>query len=383
VSEQADSHDSASAGLMIKDGTAAGARYAAVAVTPGHGVRIQANFDTDRYAGTGDWLRLTRTGDTVTAAWSADGRTWQQAEIPGGGKLPATAEVGLFVASPPQISVERGPGITSLGMQETEGRAVFDNVTVAGVPPELTGTTIGGELGRTTATSGAFTLTGTGLIGPNSPPDDMVQVSLFGVLAGVLVLVAVGTLVMTSEFKRGLARVTLVADPRRGRMLAAKAVVLGAVAFTAGVVSAVAAFAVAQPLLRTRGWTPPAFPRAELTDPDVLRVLLTTGLFVAAAALLALGVAAITRHSAAAISTVVGLLVLPLLVGSALPAGPARLLLSLTPAAGFATQRAKPPTSALVDPSAMVDPWLGLAVTSLWAAVALVAGAHLLRRRDT
>ena len=113
---------------------------------------------------------------------------------------------------------------------------------------------------------------------------------------------------------------------------------------------------------------------------------MTTALFVAAVGLLALGVATITRHSAAAIGSVIALVVLPLLVASALPTGAARLLMQLTPAGGFATQRAKPPTVALVDPSAMISPWWGLTVACLYAAAALAvawwtaaAARHVIR----
>ena len=49
---------------------------------------------------------------------------------------------------------------------------------------------------------------------------------------------------ITAEYRRGLIRTTLAASPRRGRVLAAKAVVLGAVTFVAGLVAA----AVAVPL---------------------------------------------------------------------------------------------------------------------------------------
>jgi hypothetical protein len=404
VVSQAGSHERATAGVMIKDGTRSGARYAAVAVTPRHGVRLQADFTTDRYAGAGGpgtWLRLTRTGGRVTGHWSADGRTWHESVL-STARLPETVEVGLFVSSPPRVVLERQAGSTSMGELVTTGRAAFDHVSVGGNPPDLRGTAVRGTTGRPadsaaqpgdpeppadgagmTEAAGVVTLTGSGKIGPNAPVDDIVQVSLFGVLAAVIVLVAIGALFMTSEFKRGMLRTTLWANPRRGRMLAAKAVVLAGVGFVVGLASGLAAFLVAQPLLRDRGWTPPAFPRPAPTDPAVLRVLVMTALFVAAAAVLALGVAAITRHSAAAIGTVIGLVVLPLLVAAALPADAARRMMQLTPAGGFATQRVKPPTLALVDPSAMISPWWGLAVASAWAAAALAGAWWTLRRRDT
>ena len=401
VVSQDGSHPWATAGVMIKDGTRTGSRYAAVAVTPEHGIRLQADFTTDRSAGpggAGSWLRIERTGTTITGFWSTDGRTWRSARILPGSRLPATVDIGLFVSSPPQVRVERGAGSTSVGENPTIGRATFDSVTVGGVPAQLEATQVrrsgdppvgkpGGQApvnpSGVTEAGGVFTVVGTGKIGPNAPDDDMVQVSLFGVLAVVIVLIAVGALFMTSEFKRGLVRTTFLANPRRGRMLAAKVVVLAAVSFGVGLVSSLVAFFIALPLMRDRGWRPPAFPPPALTDPAVIRVLLTTALFVSAAALFALGVAAITRHSAAAIGGVIALVVLPLLIASFLPAGAARLLMQLTPAGGFATQRAKPPTATLVDPSAMISPWWGLAVTGLWAAAALAGAWWLLRRRDT
>jgi hypothetical protein len=56
--------------------------------------------------------------------------------------------------------------------------------------------------------------------------------------------------------------------------------------------------------------------------------------------------------------------------------------MQLTPAGGLATQRAKPPTVMLVDPSAMINPWSGLAVACLYAAAALAGAWWLLCRRD-
>ncbi|HET6530506.1 MAG TPA: ABC transporter permease subunit [Actinoplanes sp.] len=380
VVAQADSHEWAAAGIMAKDGTTGGSRYAAIAVTPRHGTRLLADFTHDELAGSGSWLRLVRSGPTVTGFWSADGRTWQQSGIPA--RLPATVEIGLFVTSPPRVVVERGPGSTAMGELRTEGRAVFDAVSINGTTPRLRVTTVGTSEGMMSQSGGTATVTGSGAMGPNPPPDDVVQVSLFGMLAGVLVLVAVGTLFLTSETRRGLLRTTLTANPHRGRVLAAKAVVLGGVAFGVALAAGVTAFAAAQPLLRDRGWTPPAFPYAGLSDPPVWRALLMTAAFAAAVAVFTLAVATITRHSAATIAGVAALLVLPLIVGSAVPHRAAQVLMLVTPAGGFATQRVKPPTEALVDPTATVSGGWGLAVAVLYAAAALAGAGYVLRRRD-
>ena len=52
--------------------------------------------------------------------------------------------------------------------------------------------------------------------------------TLVGTFAGLIAVLVVGTMFITAEFRRGLIRVTLTASPRRSRVLAAKAIVLGA-----------------------------------------------------------------------------------------------------------------------------------------------------------
>ena len=64
VVSQEDSHEWAKAGLMVKERLEVGAPYAALLVTPDHGVRMQWDFEQD-VAGSEDrppapWLRLTR-----------------------------------------------------------------------------------------------------------------------------------------------------------------------------------------------------------------------------------------------------------------------------------------------------------------------------------
>ncbi|HEY1178772.1 MAG TPA: hypothetical protein VGF17_21680, partial [Phytomonospora sp.] len=70
VGSQTGGGDWAKAGLMIRGGADPGSPYAAVVVTPGHGVVLRSGTDVD-IAGSGGsaptWLRLTRSGDTVTA----------------------------------------------------------------------------------------------------------------------------------------------------------------------------------------------------------------------------------------------------------------------------------------------------------------------------
>jgi hypothetical protein len=89
------------------------------------------------------------------------------------------------------------------------------------------------------------------------------------------------------------------------------------------------------------------------------------------------------RHSAAAITTVICLVVLPAIVSVVLPSPVGKALMLATPAGGFSMQRAKPPTETLVEPWAMISPWVGLGIALGYAAVAFTVALVLVRRRDT
>jgi ABC-2 family transporter protein len=400
VASQDDSHEWASAGVMIKDGVRPGARYAALLVTPRHGVRLSANFDPDVAGSDGGtaprWLKLTRAGSAVTGYESSDGVTWREVGSVDVGELPSTVQAGVFVSSPPKITVKRSAGSTSVGGRGTVGTATFDNVRVesatgAGQAAAWTGdevrNPVPGKPGaavvyRWSETSGVFTVSGSGEIGPRESPDDMVQSALFGILIGLIVIAAIGVLYVTSEFKRGMIRTTFAVTPHRGAVLAAKAVVLGVTAFVLGLVASLASFLLGLPLLKSNGFAPPAYPTPSLSEGPVLRAVILTAAFVALVALLGLGLGATMRRSAGAITTVLTLVILPTFVAIALPSAAAEWLMRLTPAGGFAAQRAKPPSVWLAEPWSMLGPWEGLGVVAAYAAAALLAGGWLLRRRD-
>ena len=104
----------AKAGLIIKAGTSPGSAYAAVMLTGGHGTRMQTNFTGDTAgtpgagAATPRWLRLTRTGDTITGEESPDGSRWTTIGTVTMADLPSTVEIGLFATSPQYAESGRG-----------------------------------------------------------------------------------------------------------------------------------------------------------------------------------------------------------------------------------------------------------------------------------
>nr|BFE79102.1 hypothetical protein GCM10020093_017030 [Planobispora longispora] len=70
---------------------------------------------------------------------------------------------------------------------------------------------------------------------------------------GLIAVIVVAVTFMTAEYRRGLIRTTLLASPRRGRVPAAKAVVIGAAAFAAGLVAAGVTVPLGTRLLREGG----------------------------------------------------------------------------------------------------------------------------------
>jgi ABC-type transport system involved in multi-copper enzyme maturation permease subunit len=389
----------AKAGVILDQGPDQGTPYAAVMVTGTHGVRMQYDYTHDVAGLPGAvssssprWLRLTRAGDLVTGYDSGDGLHWSElgtADLPG---LPAVVQVGMFVTSPVDFS-GGGDGNPSVAT------AAFDDVAIHGDLPASawSGESLGAAsfypsvpLGPTVwqeARGDSFTVTGSGDISPQTGGGilgaSVENAVVVGELAGLIVLIVLCTLFVTSEYRRGLIRTTLTASPRRGRVLVAKAVVVGAVAFVVGVVGTGIALPLATHVLTVNGNY--LFPTSL---PAQIRVVIGTGLLLAAVSVLALALGTAMRRSSGAVVLGIVLLVLPFILSTTLPVGPSNWLMRVTPAAGFAVQGTEP-VSSLVDTSyRVVDgyfplaPWAGLAVLWAWAAAALGGASWLLRRRD-
>ena len=106
------------------------------------------------------------------------------------------------------------------------------------------------------------------------------------------------------------------------------------------------------------------YPEWTLHDGAAQRAVLGSALLLAAIALLALGIGALLRHSAAAISSLLALLFVPLIFGPLLPERTGDLLQRATPGAGFAVQQ-----PAARDDAIPIAPWTGLGVAFAWAEV--------------
>ena len=388
------------AGVIITAGTRPSSPYAAVMVTGAHGVRMQYDYTHD-LAGTPGavsatsvrWLRLTRAGDTITGYDSTDGSHWTAIGSVNLAGLPATVQVGMFATSPSHLSGGslQAPSIATgvLDHVDVRGAALgggWQGTSVkSGNSPQLAAQEAGYH-----ETAGAFSITGEGdiapaVVGGDTDPGRGVERTLIGAFVGLIVLAVVATLFITGEYRRGLIRSTFAASPRRERVLAAKAVVVGGVVFVAGLIGAGIALPLGEHLLRANG--NPIYPAGTGTE---LRAIIGTAALLALSSVLALALGTILRRSAPAVTAVILLIVLPyiLAVASVLPAGPAGWLLRVTPAAAFAVQQTLvrwPQVSAAYAPSDgyfPLSPWAGLAVLCGYTLGALALAGYLLRRRD-
>ena len=197
--------------------------------------------------------------------------------------------------------------------------------------------------------------------------------TLVGTFLGLVFVIVVGTMSVTAEYRRGLIRTTVAASPRRGRILAAKAV-----------------WSVPWPSSsawsRRRSWSPPAARfsrqrgvRLPTTTATVVRVVAGTAALLATAAVLAVALGALVRRSAVAVT-------LAIVRGAAVPARGRRssrqrrgLAAAHHPAAAFAVQQSTR-EYAQVDNLYVaasgyfpLAPWAGFAVLCAWTGAGLAA----------
>jgi ABC-2 type transport system permease protein len=199
---------------------------------------------------------------------------------------------------------------------------------------------------------------------------DPAAASLSGIYLAEIAIGVLGALMFTGEYATGLIQTTFSTVPRRLTAMTGKAIAFAAAALAVGVVGCVATFLIGQSILDSKGIG------TTLGQPGVARAVLGSGLFLVVVGLLGLGLGALLRSTAAAVGTLVGLLlVLPILVGF-LPGGiEDRVAKFLPMAAGTAISNLDPGPDVL-------SPWTGLGLFTAYTAVVLGLAAHRLVSRD-
>ncbi|MER6950981.1 hypothetical protein ABT294_43905 [Nonomuraea sp. NPDC000554] len=375
----------AKAGLLVRQSLKQGTPYAAVMLTGAHGVRMQHNYVHDVAGGPHNgpqWLRLTRSGDTISGYESDDGKTWTEVSTVKLTGLPETVEIGLFATSPGALwdMAKAFAQVTAtfdqIKLQSANGSWRRDDV---GVSMESDGETPH-HPGGVVESGDKLMVTGSGDIGPATVEGGVrADLMLIGGAVGLIPVLVVAVTFVTAEHRRGLIGTSPPAEPHPARLLAAKAAVVGAVAFVAGLVTSGVVVPVGLALLRAH-----QNPIQPITLGTELRVIVGYAALAAAAAVLALGLAALVKRGIMAIGLAIALVVVPYLLAVA---GLAPWLLMITPAAGFAITQSVPTFAHVdVDQSLIggyypLPPWAGSTVTCGYAALALGAAIAVHRRK--
>ncbi|MGH3309584.1 MAG: ABC transporter permease [Streptomyces sp.] len=170
-------------------------------------------------------------------------------------------------------------------------------------------------------------LTALGLSGGDYTGMPLLAPGLFGLMLGQICVITLGVLVITSEYGTGMIRTTLTACPARGRVLMAKSLVFFLLAFVMTTVACSLTALINSLLLSDqkvpdyidRGPGSPlkgSFEDGKLVadSGEWLGATVGAGLYVALLGLLALAVGALLRHSAGAITAMLGVVLLPLVM---------------------------------------------------------------------
>jgi ABC-2 type transport system permease protein len=182
-----------------------------------------------------------------------------------------------------------------------------------------------------------------------------------------------GVLIITTEYSSGMIRTTFTAVPQRGLVLAVKATVFALVTFVVSAATTFVTFFASQAILN--GGTVQY--GVSLSSPHALRIVIGAALYLTVCALLGVALGALLRSTAAAITTLTGLLFILPIMTDLLPASwhPAAIARWLPSNAGMQIVEK-------VSQPLQFSPWAGLSVFAGWVAVVFVAGLLLLRRRD-
>jgi ABC-2 type transport system permease protein len=199
---------------------------------------------------------------------------------------------------------------------------------------------------------------------------DPTAYSLDGMIFGSLAIAVLGVLCISSEYSSGMIRTSLIAVPKRGRVLAAKSLVFAVVTFVVGEATSFAAFFVGQALIGGHA------PHAALGDPGVARAVVGMGLYLTVLAVLSVAAGTLLRHPAAAIACLMAVLFVLPLIAQALPDS------WRNPVTEFWPTEAGGDLTNVHQATHTLQPWPGFGVMCLFVAIVYAIAWTLLDRRD-
>ena len=198
---------------------------------------------------------------------------------------------------------------------------------------------------------------------------DPTFISFSGLTLGQLAMLVFGVLVVASEYSTGMIRTSLAAVPQRGTFLFAKILVAALLALVVALVISFASFFLGQLMLGDHG--------TDLGAPNVLRAVFGAAVYMTLLTMFSMGVAAMLRSPMLSLGILMPFffLVSPIL-GS---------VSATKKIAQYFPDQAGLKIMQVVDPpsdDAPYGPWGGLGILLVWAAVALIVGYVLLKKRD-
>jgi ABC-type transport system involved in multi-copper enzyme maturation permease subunit len=179
-----------------------------------------------------------------------------------------------------------------------------------------------------------------------------------------------GVLIITSEYSSGTIRASLLAVPRRIPMLIAKGVVFSVLVFVIGEAVSFGSFFIGAAIVHSHF-------TVSLSQPNVTRAVIGSGLYLTVLGLFALAIGSLIRHTAGAITTVIGLVLVIFNLTALLPYSWGAHIHAYMPTVAGTLITADKPTS-----GQLLTPWQGFGIFCAWTALLLIAGAYLLKRRD-
>jgi ABC-2 type transport system permease protein len=199
---------------------------------------------------------------------------------------------------------------------------------------------------------------------------DPTGVSGAGMAIAQLAIAVLGVLCISSEYSSGMIRTSLIAVPKRGRVLAAKSLVFAGVTFVVGELTSFAAFFAGQALISGHA------PHAALGEPGVARAVAGGGLYLTALAVLSVAAGTLLRRPAAAIAAMMAVVLVLPLIAQALPDS------WRNPVTEFWPTQAGSQITSVYHSAHTLQPWSGFGVMCLFVAVVYAFAWTLLDRRD-
>ncbi|MGE3075469.1 MAG: ABC transporter permease subunit [Dehalococcoidia bacterium] len=220
----------------------------------------------------------------------------------------------------------------------------------------------------------AIAAVGMGASGAEWPEQfDPILFSMVGNVFALITYSVFGVLVVSREYSSGTIRLTLTGTPNRGRVLAAKLLLVSSITLVYGLATTIGMFQVGQALLGAYG-----YPTSSLAHADARWVVLGLGVTMPFFPILGLAFGFLLRSTAGAITTVLGLLWLPQIFSEVMPVWGREHLISKLPGAGLDSTT----IGQMMEAPEYSSFIAGFVIATVWFVAILGAAYFAFTRRD-